>query len=329
MRIFLSYRREDAAGQSGRLRDALVGRFGAESVFHDVSTIRPGQDFTEALAAAINECDVMLVVIGPRWATVLGPNDSPRLHDPQDYVRLEVASALATSKRTVPVLVGGAVLPAADSLPSDLRALLTRQSIELRDTSWQADLDTLLSSLQTEPGRLRKALVAGRRPALVGIVAIVLSVGAWQSWSAFSRDETNGRVLPSCFPQLASGPGWTAVNLVKEPLGKFRESLFEARAAGYRNLEPGRWALQTRVKMTNLTTTDEAQYHADWTYDGIVVDSVLYRLSCFSTVAGDVLTGPGLSGEALIGIETPAEPRGQIEIAVQQQPRIVISSPTE
>ena len=157
MRIFLSYRRDDAAGQAGRLHDALAARFGDGSIFQDVSTIRPGEDFTVVLSEAIDACDVMLVVIGPRWATALGSEQPPRLHDPGDYVRLEVATALARGKRVIPVTVGGAALPAADSLPDDVQPIRTRQAIELRDTSWHADLESLVDSLtgkRRQPARV-------------------------------------------------------------------------------------------------------------------------------------------------------------------------------
>jgi hypothetical protein len=41
--IFISYRRDDSEGHSGRLRDALVQRFGDGSVFMDVVDIEAGE----------------------------------------------------------------------------------------------------------------------------------------------------------------------------------------------------------------------------------------------------------------------------------------------
>jgi hypothetical protein len=49
VRIFLSYRRTDAAGHAGRPFDALTARFGTEHVFMDVDTLAPGVDFTNAV----------------------------------------------------------------------------------------------------------------------------------------------------------------------------------------------------------------------------------------------------------------------------------------
>ena len=106
-------------------------------------------------------------------------------------------------------------------------------------------------------------------------------------------------------------------------LGQVREAIYEARAAGYRNLEPGRWALQVLVRMTVPATAAEPVYLAWWPYEGIAVDGILYPLSCFTALSDVDLVAPGLSGESLAGIEMSAEPRGQIEIAVG--PRFVIS----
>ena len=52
--IFISYRREDSAGWTGRLSEHLRERFGAESIFMDIDTIQPGIDFTEALQKAVS-----------------------------------------------------------------------------------------------------------------------------------------------------------------------------------------------------------------------------------------------------------------------------------
>lgn len=56
--IFISYRREDSAGWTGRLAEYLKKQFGAESIFMDIDTIQPGIDFTEALQKAVSSCEV-------------------------------------------------------------------------------------------------------------------------------------------------------------------------------------------------------------------------------------------------------------------------------
>ena len=92
MRLFLSYRRADSAGHTGRLSDALAVRVGADHVFQDVETMTAGVDFVASIAAALDECDAVLAVIGPTWSTASTPDGSLRLHDPDDVVRKEPVS---------------------------------------------------------------------------------------------------------------------------------------------------------------------------------------------------------------------------------------------
>jgi len=113
VRIFLSYRRGDVGGYAGRLADALHERMGSKSVFQDVLDIAPGQDYTAVIDRALDNSDALLAVIGPGWLAASTPQGSPRLFAGDDYVRLEIARALDRDVRVVPVLVGGASLPAA------------------------------------------------------------------------------------------------------------------------------------------------------------------------------------------------------------------------
>jgi TIR domain len=94
LRIFISYRREDAAGDAGRLADHVQRRFGAARVFLDIETIEPGTDFVKVLRESLQETAVLLVVIGPRWTSLCAADGSRRLDDPADFVRMEVEAAL-------------------------------------------------------------------------------------------------------------------------------------------------------------------------------------------------------------------------------------------
>jgi len=184
--IFVSYRREDAAGHAGRLFDRLRARFG-QSVFMDVSGIEPGVDFVEAIERAVGSCDVLLAVIGREWLGCRDVSGRRRLEDPNDFIRIEVARALGQGVRVVPVLVEGATMPPPDALPPDLQALSRRQAAELRDTRWDADVDDLIERLaNVRPPR--RAVVAPPKPAgtpgtrrarwpwVVGAACLVLGV---------------------------------------------------------------------------------------------------------------------------------------------------------
>jgi len=146
--IFISYRREDASGHAGRLYDRLSARFGAERVFIDVDALEPGGDFVEGIEEAVGSAGVMLAVIGLSWTRVKDKSGRRRLDDPNDFVRREVAGALESKVRVIPVLVQGATMPAEDELPAPLAPLSRRSALELRDTDYNAGVDKLARFLE-------------------------------------------------------------------------------------------------------------------------------------------------------------------------------------
>jgi hypothetical protein len=149
MRVFISYRREDTSGQAGRLYDALADKLGAENVFMDVDTIDIGVEFKHAIEAAVSSCDVLFVMIGPRWLTAADTRGERRLSRTDDYVRLEVETALGRNIRVVPALVAGAAMPVADDLPGTLSALTLRNAVEMADgPRWQYDVSRLMNLLE-------------------------------------------------------------------------------------------------------------------------------------------------------------------------------------
>ena len=147
---FISYRREDAAGYAGRLRESLERKLGAARVFRDVDTLRPGQDFVQAIEARLADCAVMLAVIGREWAGARDLTGNRRLDEPFDFVRIEIAAALARPNvLVVPVLVEGAAMPATKELPDNLKPLARRHAVSVRDETWDADVDRLVNVIES------------------------------------------------------------------------------------------------------------------------------------------------------------------------------------
>ena len=146
-RIFVSYRRDDAAGDAGRLADHLHRRFGKDRVFLDIDTIDPGTDFVRVLHDSLQETAAVLVVIGPRWTSVRNADGSPRLESAGDFVRLEVEAALGRSIPVVPVLVQGAKMLDAKDLPPSLASLVTRQAATLDHAEFHDDAERLCDRL--------------------------------------------------------------------------------------------------------------------------------------------------------------------------------------
>ena len=100
-RIFLSYRREETGYAAGWLYDRLNERFNNGQVFKDVDSIKLGEDFIDAIATAVESCDVLLALIGDRWLTITGPDGRRRLDDPADFVRLEIETAMTRDVRVI------------------------------------------------------------------------------------------------------------------------------------------------------------------------------------------------------------------------------------
>jgi formylglycine-generating enzyme required for sulfatase activity len=183
-KIFINYRREDSIGMAGRLHDRLAQTFGRDKLFMDVDHIPAGTDFVAHLNSQVAECEVVLVVIGPNWLGAKDESGARRLGNPDDFVAIEIAAALARNSRVIPVLVDGARMPNASQLPDSLKPLARRQAIDVRHSHFGHDAEALVA-------RMREALgggKAGRRRwpvrAAVGATALValLLIG----WSGYA-----------------------------------------------------------------------------------------------------------------------------------------------
>lgn len=82
--IFINYRHADALPHARLLQVNLRERFPDAPVFMDLDSIEAGLDFAKVISDAINECRVMVVLIGPRWATLTDDQGRRRLEQPDD-----------------------------------------------------------------------------------------------------------------------------------------------------------------------------------------------------------------------------------------------------
>ncbi len=149
--IFISYRRADTADITGRIYDRMIAKFGMDYVFKDVDNIPLGTDFRLALKDTIQSCNAVLVIIGQEWMHAHNEEGTRRLDDPDDFVRIEVESALQRHIPVVPVLVRGAAMPDEDDLPASLKSLAFRNGMEIRgDPYFHSDVDRLLKLLNKQ-----------------------------------------------------------------------------------------------------------------------------------------------------------------------------------
>jgi formylglycine-generating enzyme required for sulfatase activity len=144
-KIFVNYRRDDSRADAARVHDRLVQTFGAANVFMDVDNLLIGQRFDKVLAKALNQCDVFLAVIGPRWMEQL----RARQHTGDwDYVREEIAAALKRDTLAIPVLIERTPLPRADQLPEDIRTLVMYQKHDIMHESFGRDVTALIEGIK-------------------------------------------------------------------------------------------------------------------------------------------------------------------------------------
>ena len=145
--IFLSYRREDVA-YARLLQLQLRERIPGAGVFTDLDSIEPGLDFAEVIREAVESCAVLVALIGYQWATVADSEGHRRLDNPHDFVRMEIQTAFELGVPVIPVLVGGARIPRQEELPSELRKLARLQAPVLSDSSYVADVHSLVGAIQ-------------------------------------------------------------------------------------------------------------------------------------------------------------------------------------
>ena len=145
--IFISYRRQDASYPAGRLYDNLHNRFPQNEIFMDVDSLKPGIDFVQTIEERVGACDVLVAVIGKHWLSAADEEGRRRLDNPEDYVRVEVGTALKRGVRVIPVLVEGASMPQASQLPEDLKPLARRNALNVSHDRFRADSERLIDSV--------------------------------------------------------------------------------------------------------------------------------------------------------------------------------------
>src|SRR5215510_7477268 len=149
-RIFISYRRDDSSGFVRALLTPLEDRFGNDQIFKDTDNIPPGQDFVKFIQRELESCSVLLAIIGRQWLTLVDKRtQKPKLENPNDFVRLEIATGLKNEHvLVIPVLVAGATMPSEEDLPEDLAALARRNALELSDSRWKTDIERLIRAVE-------------------------------------------------------------------------------------------------------------------------------------------------------------------------------------
>ncbi|MEO1256116.1 MAG: SUMF1/EgtB/PvdO family nonheme iron enzyme, partial [Bacteroidota bacterium] len=144
-KIFISYRRADSQYVVDSIAKELEAIFGHSNVFLDVGSIPFGVDFREYLNKQIAIHDVLLVIIGKDWAQIMKERSRQR----DDFVRIEIESALQQNKLVIPVLVKDADMPNFSQLPESIHDLQWRNSATIRRRPYlETDCARLIQGIQ-------------------------------------------------------------------------------------------------------------------------------------------------------------------------------------
>ena len=148
-KVFISYRREDERPFALRLYERLTESFGKQHLFFDIDSIPPGFDFVKYIDNQIQLSDVVLVVIGRNWLNAADQTGRRRLDSPEDFVRVEIESALKRDKHVIPLLVHGATMPLSKELPKKMQALARRNAFFTPNGGSKEEFGRLVTALES------------------------------------------------------------------------------------------------------------------------------------------------------------------------------------
>ena len=139
VRVFLCYRRKDALCSALRLYDWLERCVGRDNVFIDFASIGGGQVFPEVIEQKVTTSDVVLAVVGPNWLTAARSGQ-------EDFVALEIATALRNRVPVIPVFVDDATMPdpaVFPKQPEEFRGFALLNGLTVSHSHWRADFERL------------------------------------------------------------------------------------------------------------------------------------------------------------------------------------------
>src|SRR6266568_2765170 len=206
--MFINYRGEDSHSYGALLYTELARQFGERWVFLDCESIPAGADFADELLGRARSARVLLAVIGPTWLTATDPTGHRCLDDPGDWIRRELATALAAGVRVIPILTDQAELPREADLPTEIAALSRCQYRYLRRREPTVDLARIVADLTAlEPAfaaAVHRGPDASSPAAATGGVQDILYVDGVRG----QRRAVSGALVRECpYPGLAAfGP---------------------------------------------------------------------------------------------------------------------------
>lgn len=143
----------------------MVAQFSRSSIFKDIDSLEPGEDFIEVVERTIRSCEFLLVLIGKNWLNAKDDKGELRLGAPDDPVTSEICAALDAKVRVIPLLLGGARMPSRDSLPERLKPIHRITAMEIPDALFHQRVDILIRIIaEAEDARPSSTSPKGEAP---------------------------------------------------------------------------------------------------------------------------------------------------------------------
>ncbi|MES9830453.1 MAG: TIR domain-containing protein [Candidatus Thiodiazotropha sp.] len=157
--VFISYRRGDSREITGRICDRLTNEFGKHAIFRDVDSIPAGVDFRKHINKTIDQCSMLVTIIGDKWLEAKNKKGERRLDLSNDHLRVEIETALKKEIPVIPVLVKKGIMPDEDDLPEGLKPLAYRNAIPIpEEPFFHNGVDLLIKEMSktfspSDPGK--------------------------------------------------------------------------------------------------------------------------------------------------------------------------------
>src|SRR5262249_3529811 len=148
---FISYRSLDTRQIAGRVYDRLEREFSKNEIFFDVDTIPFGVDFKQHISSAVSSSAAVLVLVGEKWLNPwkrsLWPFGSKLK---EDFVQLEIESALDLDVPIMPLLVDNVAMPHVENLPNSMVVFVSLNAAVIRSgRDFNKDMDLVLDTVRS------------------------------------------------------------------------------------------------------------------------------------------------------------------------------------
>ena len=146
---FVSHRRDESGWLAEYLSEDLPGLLRGSRIVVDVDVIQPGDDWRGVLDRELARSAALLALIGPTWEHPTTPDGRVRIHEADDMVRYEIATAFKKPLLVIPILWGRPAPPQPDTLPLALRRLSDLQVTVVDQRMRRRDLEKIAVRLRS------------------------------------------------------------------------------------------------------------------------------------------------------------------------------------